>query len=193
MQPRLLPVRSFSDLVAWFRDQPDPTGSWQIEPKLDGWRVQLLKRHGQVAAYTRHGQSLAEFVSLQPLLAALQQLPFDLAWDGELIEPAGRARLIAARAQLRPVQVWLFDWLLPGLTLRARQAQLAQVLLRYPFLPGTQLVPRWDPTQLDQVQTWAQAMPQVEGWVLKRTASYYRLGRLGPICTPDWLKVKLWA
>ena len=72
-----------------------PTGdAWLHEPKLDGWRLQAVKRDSDVALYSRQGRDLSErFASIA---AAMRELPCrSCTLDGELVRAnsAGRHRL----------------------------------------------------------------------------------------------------
>lgn len=57
---------------------------WLFEPKIDGWRIQIVKDADRVALYTRNGHNIAQ--RLPRLTDALRGLPVRSCHiDGELI------------------------------------------------------------------------------------------------------------
>ncbi|MCL4743793.1 MAG: hypothetical protein KJZ83_00110 [Burkholderiaceae bacterium] len=62
-----------------------PSGpGWLHEPKIDGWRVQLIKAGGEVFLFTRGGHDIAS--RLTRLLEDLRELPVEsFVIDGELV------------------------------------------------------------------------------------------------------------
>jgi DNA ligase-1 len=58
------------------------TNSWVIERKLDGCRVQVINKNGQIKAYSRQGK---EFTTLSKLVNELEgHLPDNTVLDGEI-------------------------------------------------------------------------------------------------------------
>ena len=62
-----------------------PTGdAWLHKPKLDGWRLQAVKRGENIALYSRHGRPFTQrFLSIADAIA---KLPYrSVTLDGELV------------------------------------------------------------------------------------------------------------
>jgi bifunctional non-homologous end joining protein LigD len=93
-----------------------PTGeAWLHEIKFDGWRIQLHKRGGDVALYTKNGHDYTK--RLPSIAAAVAELPARSAIiDGELtaIDERGLPDFRALHFRKRKEQhlcVWAFDLL----------------------------------------------------------------------------------
>jgi len=186
---------------------------WQLEWKWDGIRLQLIRRNGEVALWSRGEERLdGRFPEIEAAAAAL---PHDCVIDGELLawesvhsaHPLGRPMPFTAlqkRIQRRkpgakllaeaPARVLAYDLLeaqgedLRALPLEERRARLAAVL-RTLDDPRVLLSPSV------QAADWAQAARLrdeartrgVEGLMLKRRTSPYRAGRR----RGDWWKWKI--
>ncbi len=184
-----------------------PVGDWLLEWKWDGIRLQLIRRGGVVALWSRGEERLdGRFPEVE---AAARQLPADAVIDGELLAwGEGEAPLpfgvLQRRIQRRkpgarllaeaPVRVVAYDVLeLQGQDLRMqplaeRRARLADLLQ-----PLEGRVIRLSP-QIE-ADDWADAQRQrdesrargVEGLMVKRRSSGYQHGRR----RGDWWKWKI--
>ena len=166
---------------------------WIHEPKLDGWRIQLVKVGEDVKLYTRTGGNWAD--RMPGLVEELRRVPVDAcAIDGELVADEDNrlgdvfsvSRAIAA-GKFHLMSVMAFDLLIcEGEDLRQmplidRKALLVELVERAKlpclsyvagFVDGKALFETMDALGL-------------EGVVSKKTESKYRSGR-----SRDWVKIK---
>ncbi len=173
-----------------------PPGTW-LEPKVDGWRVQLATGPDAIA-YSRHGTNLSR--AFADLVAAARELP-PAVLDGELlaVRPDGSLafgllQTRAGRSGPRPsegfhIQFAAFDQLATGRArrdLRARPLRERREHLEQ-LLTGAAGSPLWalpTSTDLEQARSWVGALGGgIEGAVVKPSAAAY-LPRYGS----GWLK-----
>jgi len=184
-----------------------PVEDWLLEWKWDGIRVQLIKRRGEVALWSRGEERLdGRFPEIEIALAAL---PVDAVIDGELLAwdqgdapmpfSALQTRIQRLRPSARhlaaaPARVLAYDLLeLQGEDLRERplawrRAQLAR-LLEDAAQPRLALSPSVQPASWDDARALRESARErgVEGLMLKRQRSPYRSGRR----RGDWWKWKV--
>ena len=182
-------------------------GEWLLEWKWDGIRLQLIRRLGEVALWSRGEERLdGRFPEIED---AATTLPRDCVIDGELLVwLEGDAPLpftaLQTRIQRRkpgartladtPARVLAYDLLeLDGEDLRARPLAQRRALLE------SLLAQHGDPciviSPLVSAENWQQAAllregareRGVEGLMLKRTESVYQSGRR----RGDWWKWKI--
>ncbi|WP_017912103.1 ATP-dependent DNA ligase [Xanthomonas sp. SHU 166] len=181
---------------------------WLLEWKWDGIRLQLIRRDGEVALWSRGEERLdGRFPEIE---AAATTLPRDAVIDGELLvwregEPAPLPfTALQTRIQRRkpgaktladtPARVLAYDLLeLDGQDLREqplqqRRAQL-QALLEAHADPRLTLSPQVQATTWEQAATLREdaRVRGVEGLMLKRATSPYQSGRR----RGDWWKWKV--
>lgn len=185
-----------------------PVTDWTLEWKWDGIRLELLRRKGEVALWSRGEERLdGRFPEIE---TAAMHLPDGTVIDGELLgwrdgedQPLPFTAL-QTRIQRRkpgaktladtPVRVLAYDLLeLDGEDLRAlplaeRRAKLAGVLdtLGDPrlVLSPTLAANDWDDAAMQRAQARERG---VEGLMLKRSSSPYQSGRR----RGDWWKWKI--
>jgi bifunctional non-homologous end joining protein LigD len=171
-----------------------PTGdAWLHEPKLDGYRIQIVKEGCRVRLYGKGGYDWTErLLSLAEALAGIACRSAVI--DGELCFRTGIGapdfaglQLALRSSQHHKLTVFAFDLLhrdgvdLRRLPLTERRRRLERVLDRAD-VPCLRLVPVFD----DGRKLFAEAeRRQLEGIVSKRKASPYRSGP-----SRDWRKVK---
>jgi DNA ligase 1 len=184
-------------------DLGDPA-AWQIEWKWDGIRAQLIRRDGQTFLWSR-GEELmtARFPEIE---AAGALLPDGAVIDGEVMPWKDGAPLPFAQMQRRigrkvlsprilaevPVVLVAFDLLeaegrdIRGEPLECRRAQLERLAASKSALVLSPLVSAasWD--ELTQLRQESRRR-KVEGFMLKRLGSPYRVGRR----RGDWWKWKI--
>ncbi|HLI84460.1 MAG TPA: ATP-dependent DNA ligase [Bryobacteraceae bacterium] len=177
---------------------------WQIEWKWDGIRAQLIRRAGQTFLWSR-GEELmtGRFPEIQ---AAGDRLPEGTAIDGEVMPWKSNAPLPFAQMQRRigrkvlgpkilaevPVVLVAFDLLeAGGRDVRAeplewRRAELERLAPRESALV---LSPPVEAASWDELKQLRQESRRrkVEGFMLKRLGSPYRVGRR----RGDWWKWKI--
>jgi len=185
-----------------------PVDDWILEWKWDGIRLQLLRRQGEAALWSRGEERLdGRFPEIE---AAAMGLPDGTVIDGELLawrdddtQPLPFTAL-QTRIQRRkpgpktladtPVRVLAYDLLeLDGQDLRAhplaeRRARLADLLDRLDdrrlLLSPTLRAADWDDAAVQRTQARERG---VEGLMLKRRDSPYQSGRR----RGDWWKWKI--
>jgi bifunctional non-homologous end joining protein LigD len=170
-----------------------PAGEgWLHEPKLDGYRLQVVKDGRQVRLYSRSGYDWTK--RLARMAEALQAIPCRSAViDGELVLPDKRGTpdftglAAALRKRQHELAVYAFDLLhrdgrdLRPLPLLERRRRLERLLSRAE-IPCLHLVECFD----DGAELLAAAEDlELEGIVSKRLGAPYRSGD----CR-DWVKVK---
>jgi bifunctional non-homologous end joining protein LigD len=166
--------------------------AWLHEPKLDGYRLQIVKDGRQVSLYSRNGHEWTK--RLASLAEALQAIPRQsVVLDAELCFPGAdgapdfgglRTAFAGRQGELTAFAFDLLHWDdtdLTPLPLRRRR-RLLERLLAHAKIPGLLLVPTFD----DGVKLLAAADRHgLEGIVSKRQASPYRSGQ-----SSDWVKTK---
>jgi DNA ligase-1 len=179
---------------------------WQAEWKWDGIRAQLIRRGGDTALWSRGEESVTE--QFPELALAAAPLPDGtvldgeiLAWEGDRPRPfaalqrrLGRLQVSARMQQEVPLLYMAYDLLEAGgadlraQPLAARRAALERLLAdqdprRLRCSPAL-AEPSWE--GLAAQRACARALG-VEGLMLKRLSSPYRVGRV----VGDWWKWKV--
>ena len=171
---------------------PPKGDAWLHEPKLDGYRLQVVKDGRQVWLYSRGGMDWTK--RLGRLAESLKAIPCRSAViDGELVVPDNRGTpgftglAAALKKRQNELAFYAFDLLhrdgkdLRPLPLIERRRRLERLLLPAE-IPCLQLVECFD----DGVDLLAAAEGlELQGIVSKRRAAPYRTGD----CR-DWVKVK---
>lgn len=196
-------------LASPLQDAPETLGApqdWLLEWKWDGIRLQLLRREGEVALWSRGEERLdGRFPEIEDAAMALPDgcvIDGELvAWDGDAPAPfirlQKRINRLKPSARLRaevPVSVLVYDLLeldgedLRGRPLHERRAGLEALLDRLDS-------PLLQPSPTLAVADWAEAAGLreasrergVEGLMVKRRDGPYRQGRP----RGDWWKWKV--
>ncbi|MFJ1300644.1 ATP-dependent DNA ligase [Pseudomonadota bacterium AL_CKDN230030165-1A_HGKHYDSX7] len=185
-----------------------PASDWQIEWKWDGIRAQLIRRHGEIALWSRGEERLdGRFPEVEAAAAALRtDCVIDgelLAWQPDAADPMAFAALQTRIQRLKPGPKWLadapvrllaYDLLeLDGADLRElpqeeRRRRLETLLLDHPD-PRLTLSPRVDVPDWQTAATLREESRArgVEGFMLKRRSAPYQSGRR----RGDWWKWKI--
>jgi len=167
-------------------------GDWIIEPKIDGWRMQIIKHSGgKVECW---GRRLDRKPDWSDKLAFIQKttsnLPEGTLLDCELYSTGGRRfipSLFASTKKARPI-VYVFDIIyynnifVGNLTLKQRKTILARLVLKPPFRLVKYVKYNG---KLEQ-----KIKQEHEGVVLKNLTSKYSIGKDAPLATMDWRKIK---
>lgn len=187
-------------------DALGPIGDWLLEWKWDGIRLQLIRRDGAVALWSRGEERLdGRFPEVE---AAAARLPDGCVIDGELLAWENGTVLPFARLQRRigrlkpgvkmlaehPVAVQAYDLLerdgvdLRGQPLSQRRAMLAHLLGQLGD-PRIAISPEVHASNWTDAATRREAARErgVEGLMLKRRDSTYQVGRR----RGDWWKWKV--
>jgi DNA ligase-1 len=179
---------------------------WQAEWKWDGIRAQVVRREGRVFVWSRGEELVTDrFPEIQE---AAGRLPEGCVLDGEILAWAdgaplgfnrlqqriGRRTLNAAVLRTAPVALLAYDLLeLDGQDLRPQA--LSERVQRLADLLARLAEPRLIPSPPVPAADWAELAARkddarrrgVEGLMLKRRASPYRVGRR----RGDWWKWKV--
>lgn len=172
------------------------SGDWIYEPKIDGWRMQIIKyKNGKLECWGRRLERKPNWsVKLQYLLEELRDsIPPGTLLDCELCSSGGRRfipSLFAKKPKAEPI-VYIFDAVYLGGTnistrmLRRRKNMLARIHLKPPFyyVPGKKL------TNIKR-NYMAEIRKGHEGIVVKKLNSKYLIGKQCPIATQWWRKIK---
>jgi bifunctional non-homologous end joining protein LigD len=187
IQPPLTPIPS--PMLATSGKPSGSLAAWTAEFKADRFRCQIAVVGGRRVVRTRGGHDVADRV---PELKPLSQLGVDFVLDGELIAGAGRPQdfyevigAVSARQRDRAVLNFLaFDllWLDGSGVVEFPHADRRRLLERLAELSnGTVNVVRsFDAVDIDDLVAGCEDL-DLEGVVLKRSASRYRPGR-----SRDW-------
>ena len=172
------------------------TGTWLYEPKIDGWRMQILRRtNGNVEIWGRRLERRPNWTTRLSDIAQCcrHELPDGTLLDCELSSTRGRRfvpSLFAKKPKAAPY-IYVFDVLylrnknICRLPLGERKHFLDNLALEEPFIPllGNTLT--------DLAQHLKDAVERGhEGIVVKKTDSPYSIGRQAPIATHLWRKIK---
>jgi DNA ligase-1 len=177
---------------------------WQVEWKWDGIRAQLIRRNGRTFVWSRGEELMTDrFPELEALGA---QLPEGVALDGEVLPWKNGAPLAFAQMQRRigrkvlgprilsevPVVMVAYDLLeLRGNDIRERPLEFRRAWLEDIAPPDSALMV----SPVVRADTWEDLTARrqeararkVEGFMLKRLGSPYRVGRR----RGDWWKWKI--
>ena len=171
-------------------------GSWIYEPKLDGWRMQIIRcKDGRIECWGRRLERKPNWSAklvylLAGLLDVLQRLTLI---DCELCSSGGRRfipSLFSTKPRVEPI-VYVFDMIyydgmdISSKTLRQRKKYLDIINLNPPFyhVRGKGL------TDLKR-NYMSEVKRGHEGIVIKKLNSRYIIGKESPIATQNWRKIK---
>ena len=172
------------------------TGTWIYEPKIDGWRMQILRRaSGNVEIWGRRLEHRPNWTARLPDIAdrCRHVLPKGTLVDCELSSTRGRRfvpSLFAEEPKAAPF-IYVFDVLyldnkaVYHQPLCERKCLLDSLTLEKPFFPmlGDPLV-KLTRHLKDAVDAGH------EGIVIKKIDSPYSIGTEAPIATHHWRKIK---
>jgi DNA ligase-1 len=177
---------------------------WQVEWKWDGIRAQLIRRQGRTFVWSRGEELMTD--RFPELEAQGTRLPDGVAVDGEILPWENGEPLPFAQMQRRigrkvlgprilsevPVVMVAYDLLeLNGEDIRERPIEFRRARLEEIAPPNSALIV----SPVVRAETWADLTVRreeararkVEGFMLKRLGSPYRLGRR----RGDWWKWKI--
>lgn len=170
-------------------------GEWICEPKIDGWRLQVIKYSSKrIECWGRRIEKTPNWTDkLSAIIEAAKTLPPGTLLDCELTTKEGRRfipSLFSSKPKREPV-VYFFDIVfyygrfIGGLPLKERKDILKGLTLSSPFR-----LLKYHPLKDLKKELLNNVKKGYEGIVLKRLNSPYRLARDGPIATENWRKVK---
>ncbi len=189
------------DISPIFPMQPIPyfgeqlTGEWIFEPKIDGWRLQIIKyENGKIEFWGRRLEKNPNWTpQLSYLISYLNHLPNGTLLDGELYSTKGRRGIpsVLARTKLANPIIYIFDIIfLNNIFLGDKPLkQRKKILENLSFNPPFYLL------KYKILKDWEQALKEClnngfEGIVIKDLASPYIISKSAPIATHYWRKIK---
>ncbi len=167
-------------------------GEWIIEPKIDGWRMQIIKfPDGRIECWGRRLEKKPLWSAILRFIQnAIRDLPNGTLLDCELFSSGGRrfiTSLFAKKPKVKPI-IYVFDVIyynnifIGDLTLKQRKTILARLRLKSPM--------RIVKYTKHDGQLELQDKQEHEGIVLKNLDSKYSVGKDAPLATMDWRKIK---
>lgn len=167
-------------------------GDWIIEPKIDGWRMQIIKySDGRTECWGRRLEKKPDWSEkLDFLTKATKNLPNGTILDCELFSSGGRRfipSLFTKKSKAKPL-IYVFDIVyynnvfVGDLTLKQRKTIIVRLRLKTPM----QLVKYTKYKGKLELN----AKQEHEGIVLKNLDSKYNIGKEAPLATLDWRKIK---
>jgi len=170
-------------------------GEWIFEPKIDGWRLQIIKyKDERVEFWGRRLEKNPNWTkNLSYLIPYLKEIPPGTLLDSELYSTKGRRGIpsVMARTNLAKPIIYVFDIVfLNGVfigdkPLRERKLLLRDLILKPPFYF----------LEYKPLEDWEIALRETlkmgfEGIVIKNLDSPYLISKSAPIATHHWRKIK---
>jgi ATP-dependent DNA ligase len=167
-------------------------GDWIIEPKIDGWRMQIIKcADERTECWGRRLDKKPDWSEkLDCLTKATKNLPNGTLLDCELFSSGGRRfipSLLTKKSKIKPI-IYVFDIIyynnvfVGNLSLKQRKTILTRLTLKSPLQPVKYM--KYNGKLEFKVKQ------EHEGIVLKNLDSKYNIGKDAPLATMDWRKIK---
>ncbi|MBC7194879.1 MAG: hypothetical protein H5U37_04410 [Caldisericia bacterium] len=169
-------------------------GEWIVEPKVDGWRIQIIKEKDNIYFYGRRLEKNPDWSNkLKIDKEAFKYVPIGTILDGELISDKGRRfipSLFSETKRANPL-IYLFDI----------------IYYKYEFVGDIPLIKRkellksikfLEPVRILEFRKLTDIEKDLrdflkeghEGIVIKEVNSKYILGKDAPMVTLYWKKIK---
>lgn len=170
-------------------------GKWLVEPKIDGWRMLILKdKRGKIEYWGRRLEKNPNWTkNLSYLNPSLLHLPRGTILDAELYSSQGRngiPSVLSHTNKAKPL-IFIFDVIffrgkfVGKMPLIQRKRILKKIKFLKPFV-----VLESKPLK-DLNKSLKEALLQgYEGIVIKKINSCYQISKEAPIATLDWRKIK---
>jgi len=170
-------------------------GEWIFEPKIDGWRLQIIKyEDGRIEFWGRRLEKHPNWTkNLSYLIPYLKELPSGTLLDSELYSTKGRRGIpsVMAKTGLAKPVIYVFDVVyfkgefVGNKPLRERKLLLKEITLNPPFYF----------LEYKILESWETALKEClekgfEGIVIKNLDSPYLISESAPIATHYWRKIK---
>lgn len=169
-------------------------GDWIVEPKIDGWRLEIIKDRGKVLFYGRRLEKNPDWSDkLRIPKEIFENIPDGTILDGELYSDKGRRfipSLFSETCKAKPI-IFLFDIIyykgefIGNLPLFKRK----EILNNLNFGEGVQILKYKELKDLEEDLKESIALGN-EGIVIKEINSKYIIGKDAPIVTLYWKKIK---
>lgn len=169
-------------------------GDWIVEPKIDGWRLEIIKDKGEVYFFGRRLEKNPDWTDkLRVPKEIFRDVPDGTILDGELYSDKGRRfipSLFSDTKKAKPI-IFVFDIIyfkydfVGDLPLIKRK----EILSSLNFGEGVEILKY---KKLDDIEKSLRESKLLgnEGIVIKEVNSKYIVGRDAPIVTLYWKKIK---
>jgi ATP-dependent DNA ligase len=170
-------------------------GDWIVEPKIDGWRLQIIKYlNGKIEYWGRRLEKNPNWTkNLKHLDKYLNNVPKGTLLDCELYSTKGRRGIpsvIRKTGKARPI-IFVFDVVffngkfVGEKTLKERKKILEKIKFKEPFF-----VLKFESLKNLKKSMERSAKKGYEGVILKELNSKYQISYQAPIATHHWRKIK---
>ena len=170
-------------------------GEWIVEPKIDGWRLQIIKyENGRIEYWGRRLEKHPNWTkNLSYLNSSLKEIPNGTLLDCELYSTKGRRGIpsVLARTKQAEPLIFVFDIIfldnrfLGNKPLRERKKILEQLKFKPPiYLIEYKKLGNLEESLKENLEKG------YEGIVLKNLDSSYIISKEAPIATHHWRKMK---
>jgi ATP-dependent DNA ligase len=189
------------ELKPVFLMQPIPyfgeklNGEWIVEPKIDGWRLQIIKyENGKIEYWGRRLEKNPNWTeNLKFLDKFLENVPKGTLLDCELYSTKGRRGIpsvLMKTGKAKPL-IFVFDVIfykgrfVGEKTLKERKEILEKIKFKKPF----------SILEFEKLKNLKKSMEKsakrgYEGVILKELNSKYQISYQAPIATHHWRKIK---
>lgn len=170
-------------------------GNWILEPKIDGWRLQVIKyENGKIEYWGRRLEKKPNWTeSLKYLNECLEKIPKGTVLDCELYSTKGRRgipSLMRKTKKAKPL-IFVFDVIfykgefVGDKKLKERKKILKKLKFKKPF----------SILHFERLKNLKKAIKKFaktsyEGVILKNMHSKYEISHDAPIATSNWRKIK---
>jgi ATP-dependent DNA ligase len=170
-------------------------GEWIVEPKIDGWRLQIIKyENGKIEYWGRRLEKNPNWTeNLNFLDKLLENLPKGTLLDCELYSTKGRRGIpsvLKKTGKAKPL-IFVFDVVffkgkfIGEKTLKERKKILEKIKFKEPFSAL-----EFEPLKNFKKSMEKSAKKGYEGVILKELNSKYQISYQAPIATHHWRKIK---
>jgi ATP-dependent DNA ligase len=170
-------------------------GKWIVEPKIDGWRLQIIKyENGKIEYWGRRLEKKPNWTKyLKYLDKYLEKIPNGTLLDCELYSTKGRRGIpsvIRKTGKAKPL-IFVFDVVffkgrfVGKKTLKERKKILEKIKFKEPFFAL-----EFEPLKNLKKSMEKSAKKGYEGVILKELNSKYQISYQAPLATHHWRKIK---
>jgi ATP-dependent DNA ligase len=172
------------------------SGEWIYEPKIDGWRMEIIKFQGKVEFWGRRLEKKPNWTQkLKKIIpsSSFKLIPDGTILDAELYSNKGRRfipSLFSSKPKAKPI-IFVFDIIfykgefIGSVPLRERKKILESLSWKSPL----KLIKYKKVTDIGKHLIEAIA-ENYEGIIIKDLNSPYIIGEDSPMATADWRKIK---
>lgn len=171
-------------------------GDWRIEPKIDGWRLQILRyKNGKYELWGRRLDKNPNWTDRLGWIISKKwiDIPKGTLIDAELYSSEGRRlipSLFAKNKKAKPI-IFVFDVIF----LEGKYVGNNPLYRRKEMLENMKFLPPFYRITAEKLNDLDNHLEKAfrkgyEGIILKEMDSLYPLGKDGPLATHHWRKIK---